>query len=158
MKKIAVLGFAFKEGTGDTRESCAIDLVRGFLSEGASVSIYDPCVKESQIIQDLGAGFVDFHSGSLKICQSGEEACEGAHTVVIATKWDIFKVKHSLSASSNCSTLANGVHSNFMSRIFSIEPIKTVEGQMVTLGFKKWKVICFFQLHQGQSSITTVTK
>lgn len=73
MKKIAVLGFAFKKGTGDTRESCAIDLVQGFLSEGASASIYDPCAKESQIIQDLGADLVDFHSGSLKICQSGEK-------------------------------------------------------------------------------------
>ena len=94
-KKIAILGFAFKENTGDTRESCAIDLVKGFLHEGASVSIYDPLVQESQIREDLGIdcaadGGLD---NRLTICQSGEEACTGAHGVLVATNWGTFKVK-----------------------------------------------------------------
>ncbi|KAH8647278.1 UDP-glucose/GDP-mannose dehydrogenase family, NAD binding domain-containing protein [Xylariales sp. PMI_506] len=84
-KKIAVLGFAFKENTGDTRESCSIDIVKGFLREGASVRIYDPCVKESQIYRDLGPyGAPDGGPGSpLQVFQSAEEACEGAHAVVV---------------------------------------------------------------------------
>ena len=34
-KKIAILGFAFKENTNDTRESPAIDICRNLLNEGA---------------------------------------------------------------------------------------------------------------------------
>jgi len=52
-KRIAVLGFAFKADTGDTRESASITLIRDFLSERAHVNIYDPKVEEAQIWQDL---------------------------------------------------------------------------------------------------------
>lgn len=34
-KRIAVLGFAFKKDTGDTRETPAIDVCRGLLADGA---------------------------------------------------------------------------------------------------------------------------
>ena len=50
---IAVLGFAFKADTGDTREAAAITLIRDFLAERAYVTIYDPKVEEAQIWQDL---------------------------------------------------------------------------------------------------------
>ena len=43
-KKIAVLGFAFKKDTGDTRETPAIDVCRGLLEDNAQVIIYDPQV------------------------------------------------------------------------------------------------------------------
>ena len=43
-KKIAVLGFAFKKDTGDTRETPAIDVCRGLLEDNAQVTIYDPQV------------------------------------------------------------------------------------------------------------------
>ena len=52
-KRIAVLGFAFKADTGDTRESAAISLVRDFQSEKAFVNIYDPKVEDSQMWMDL---------------------------------------------------------------------------------------------------------
>ncbi|KAK9774373.1 putative UDP-glucose 6-dehydrogenase [Seiridium cardinale] len=89
-KRVAVLGFAFKPGTGDTRESCAIDLVRGLLRQGASVTIYDPCVIDNQIYQDLG---LDAHNPNLSICNSGEEAYEGAHAILVATNWEMFSTK-----------------------------------------------------------------
>ncbi|KAL6229777.1 UDP-GlcDH 4 [Aspergillus navahoensis] len=94
-KKIAVLGFAFKAGTGDTRESCAIDLVKGLLCEGAVAAIYDPCVKESRIRKDLGID-EETKMGSHKrvqVCASGDEACEGAHAVLVATNWEMFRVQ-----------------------------------------------------------------
>ena len=50
---MAVLGFAFKADTGDTRESPAISLIRDFLAERAYVTIYDPKVEEAQIWLDL---------------------------------------------------------------------------------------------------------
>ena len=52
-KTIAVLGFAFKADTGDTRESPSITLVRDFLLENAKVTIYDPEVPHEQIWLDL---------------------------------------------------------------------------------------------------------
>lgn len=43
-KKIAILGFAFKKDTGDTRESPAIHVAKTLLDEGARLHIYDPKV------------------------------------------------------------------------------------------------------------------
>ena len=52
-KRIAVLGFAFKADTGDTRESAAISLIKDFQAEKALVNIYDPQVPPGQIWMDL---------------------------------------------------------------------------------------------------------
>ena len=51
-KKIAVLGFAFKKNTGDTRASPAISLVKAFRLEKANISVYDPKVPKAQIYSD----------------------------------------------------------------------------------------------------------
>ena len=53
LQRIAVLGFAFKADTGDTRESAAISLIRDFQDEKALVSLYDPQVPHEQIWADL---------------------------------------------------------------------------------------------------------
>merc|ERR1719478_409051 len=53
-KKIAILGFAFKKDTGDTRETPAIDVCKSLLQEKAALSIYDPKVSREQIYSDLG--------------------------------------------------------------------------------------------------------
>uniref|UniRef100_A0A2C9M1W1 UDP-glucose 6-dehydrogenase n=1 Tax=Biomphalaria glabrata TaxID=6526 RepID=A0A2C9M1W1_BIOGL len=50
-KRIAILGFAFKKDTGDTRESAAIYVSKYLLEEGANIRIYDPKVPEDQIIR-----------------------------------------------------------------------------------------------------------
>ncbi|XP_025923660.1 UDP-glucose 6-dehydrogenase-like isoform X2 [Apteryx rowi] len=52
-KKIALLGFAFKKDTGDTRESSSIHISKYLMDEGARLHIYDPKVKKEQIMQDL---------------------------------------------------------------------------------------------------------
>ena len=41
-KRVAVLGFAFKKDTNDTRESPAIAVCRDLLAEQARVVVYDP--------------------------------------------------------------------------------------------------------------------
>ena len=43
-KKIAILGFAFKKDTGDTRETPALDVCKGLLGDNARLSVYDPKV------------------------------------------------------------------------------------------------------------------
>ncbi len=52
-KKIAILGFAFKSNTNDTRESSAIQICKDLLDEGAILYIHDPKVKQTQITFDL---------------------------------------------------------------------------------------------------------
>jgi UDPglucose 6-dehydrogenase len=59
-KKIAVLGFAFKKDTGDTRETPAIDVCKGLLGDKAKISIYDPQVTEDQIQRDLAMNKFDW--------------------------------------------------------------------------------------------------
>jgi UDPglucose 6-dehydrogenase len=88
-KRIAVLGFAFKKDTNDTRESAAIDVVRGLLEENATVVVYDPRVPAEQIRRDvLGAGRDDKR---LVIASSAAEAAAGAHALAVLTEWDEFR-------------------------------------------------------------------
>lgn len=84
-KKIAVLGFAFKKDTGDTRESAAISVINKLLEENAYVQIYDPKVPESQIKDDLS-----YHT-RVKICNDAYSACKDTDAVLILTEWDEFK-------------------------------------------------------------------
>ena len=53
-KHIAVLGFAFKSDTNDTRETPAIRICRVLLEEGTQLAIFDPKVSAEQIAADLG--------------------------------------------------------------------------------------------------------
>jgi len=93
-KRIAVLGFAFKADTGDTRESAAITLIRDFQSERALVNIYDPQVSHTQIWADLAeaspASSLESIKKQVTICSSALEACRNAEAVVIATEWKEF--------------------------------------------------------------------
>ncbi|KAG5635319.1 hypothetical protein H0H81_011732 [Sphagnurus paluster] len=93
-KRIAVLGFAFKADTGDTRESAAITLIKDFQSERALVNVYDPQVEHSQIWADLQEASPLIPLDSIKkqvtICNSALEACKDAEAVVIATEWKEF--------------------------------------------------------------------
>ena len=52
-KKIAILGFAFKSNTNDTRESAAIQICKDLIDEGAFLAIHDPRVNAKQISMDL---------------------------------------------------------------------------------------------------------
>jgi len=92
-KKIAILGFAFKKDTNDTRESPAIYICRDLIEEQANVHIYDPKVKATQVYQDLGAQAVDENgmpNEQVVIEQDAYSACAGAHAVAILTEWDQF--------------------------------------------------------------------
>lgn len=93
-KRIALLGFAFKKDTGDTRESASIEICRRLIEEKAEVAIYDPKVEHSQIWLDLNyvTGLQKNELERLvKIEASVEDAARSAHALVIATEWDEFK-------------------------------------------------------------------
>ncbi len=94
-KKLAVLGFAFKKDTSDTRESPAITLVSNFLVERARVAIYDPRVPQQQIWRELADNGCDpdMLKRNVSVCSSAYTACEAADAVVIVTEWDEFSNK-----------------------------------------------------------------
>lgn len=94
-KDIAILGWAFKKDTNDTRESAAIYVADKLLNERANLKIYDPKVSEKQILNDLnclgartgakeGEGLVEVFNKPL-------DACNNTHAVVVLTEWDEFK-------------------------------------------------------------------
>jgi UDPglucose 6-dehydrogenase len=87
-KKIAVLGFAFKKDTNDTRESAAIYICSDLLDEQAALSIYDPKVSDEQIRRDLN---IDSADARLTVCQDAYEATRDAHAILVLTEWDAFK-------------------------------------------------------------------
>jgi len=96
-KKIAVLGFAFKKDTGDTRESSAIPVCNSLLEDGAIVHIYDPKVTPTTMVADLHEGAEENSylnkaiASNFHIETNAMDACAGAHAVVVLTEWDEFK-------------------------------------------------------------------
>lgn len=89
-KRIAVLGFAFKKDTNDTRETAAISVCRDLLTEHANVVVYDPKVPAAEIVADVcGKGAPA--NPRLTVAKTALEACQGAHAVAIVTEWDEFK-------------------------------------------------------------------
>ncbi len=90
-KKIAVLGFAFKRDTNDTRESSAISICRDLLEERAKLAIHDPKVERAQFFRDLGRKDPD---PSIAICKDPFEAAEGADAILILTEWEQFRSKN----------------------------------------------------------------
>jgi UDPglucose 6-dehydrogenase len=89
-KRIAVLGFAFKKDTNDTRESAAISVVRGLLEENATVVVYDPKVPAEQIRRDVLGNAAADHP-NLLVADSAAAAAKGAHALAVLTEWDEFQ-------------------------------------------------------------------
>lgn len=92
-KRIAVLGFAFKKDTNDTRESPAIHVCRDLLREQASLHVYDPRVSPEAIRQELSDAGVrpDLIQSHVIIHDSAYAATEGAHALACLTEWDEFR-------------------------------------------------------------------
>ena len=88
-KKIAILGFAFKKDTNDTRETAAIRVCLDLIEEQANVSVFDPEVKESKIRNDLKLS--ELKERQLAVHDEAYSACEGSHAIAILTEWDEFK-------------------------------------------------------------------
>lgn len=93
-KKIAILGWAFKKDTNDTRESAAIYVADYLLNEQAELVVYDPKVTEEQIFSDLdylGSRSDDANRQAVTVVDSPMVACQDAHAIAVLTEWDEFK-------------------------------------------------------------------
>jgi UDPglucose 6-dehydrogenase len=93
-KRIAVLGFAFKKDTNDTRNSAAIDVCHDLLAENAGLAVYDPRVSAEAIREALHqrTGLPMAELARRVSCEA--DACAataGAHALAVLTEWDEFR-------------------------------------------------------------------
>ena len=94
-KRIAILGFAFKSNTNDTRESAAITICKDLLNEGAELVIHDPQVKEKQIALDLESNSCNEDSankyknsdGIWSMATNIEDALINSDAILVLTEW-----------------------------------------------------------------------
>ncbi|QEY32351.1 nucleotide sugar dehydrogenase [Synechococcus sp. RSCCF101] len=101
-KRLAILGFAFKADTNDTRESPAIRIAGDLLEEGAQLAIHDFKVPAERMAADLGLEPTppDAGGGPGAAALSGEgawwpaaspeEAVAGADAALILTEWQAY--------------------------------------------------------------------
>ena len=83
-KRVAVLGFAFKADTGDTRESPAISVCKELLAERANIVVSDPKALDNAKKDLSGISNIDFE-------EDPYEAAKGAHAIVLLTEWKLYK-------------------------------------------------------------------
>ena len=96
---IALLGWAFKKNTNDSRQSAAIYIAAYLLEKGILVKVYDPMVKSEQISLDLTLLFEAQNKNKkqvqellnlLQVEKSIDAALEQTHVAGIVTEWDEF--------------------------------------------------------------------
>jgi UDPglucose 6-dehydrogenase len=85
-RRVAVLGLAFKPGTGDVRESPAIPIVAALQEKSAQVVVHDPVAMSEA--QKLGE-FAD-----VMFAQNWEEALQGAEACCLVTAWPEYRGIH----------------------------------------------------------------
>ena len=90
-KKIAILGFAFKANTNDTRESPAIYICRKLLEEGALLNIYDPKVSSAQISKDLNFSNNQRLNQNWLFSNSLDDAFRNVDAALFLTEWNEFQ-------------------------------------------------------------------
>ncbi|MCB0726061.1 MAG: UDP-glucose/GDP-mannose dehydrogenase family protein [Ignavibacteriae bacterium] len=81
-KKIALWGLAFKPDTDDIREAPALYIIEKLLSEGATITAYDPEAMEN--VKKLLGDKIEYVTDHY-------DALKDADALVIATEWSVFR-------------------------------------------------------------------
>ena len=90
-KTIAILGWAFKENTNDSRESPAIYVAEKLYKAGANLEIYDPKIKEDKILKDISFYWkLNYSRSKIKILKMLPKFHQ-IDSVAIITGWLEFK-------------------------------------------------------------------
>ena len=93
-KRIAILGFAFKKDTNDTRESAAIHIVRDLVCARTPTSSSTTRASPKETIHrdllEVGVppGLIDFN---VEIADDPYAAVKDAHALATLTEWDEFR-------------------------------------------------------------------
>jgi UDPglucose 6-dehydrogenase len=87
-KRIAVLGFAFKKDTNDTRESAAITSAAICWKNAPPSRSTIPKVTTAQMCKDLA---IQADEPNVEFATSAAQAAKGAHALLVLTEWDEFR-------------------------------------------------------------------
>jgi UDPglucose 6-dehydrogenase len=94
-KKIAILGWAFKANTNDSRESPAIYVSEKLFKSGANLEIYDPLVSKESIFKDIHfyweASKTKGLTSRISVLDSLNTLDLSYDAAVILTEWEAFK-------------------------------------------------------------------
>ncbi|KAG4442534.1 hypothetical protein IFR05_001946 [Cadophora sp. M221] len=95
-KKLTILGYAFKKGTSDTRESPALECIKILLEDAPmEIAVYDPYCNPSQVTSEietiLGKLALKANGGCVEVYSDVYAACEGSAGALIMTDCDEFK-------------------------------------------------------------------
>ena len=122
-KSIAVLGWAFKKDTNDSRESAAIRVSELLYDSEAKIFIHDPMVSSENILNDIIKNWKGNISkktilNRLTIFESAKEAIKKANAVAILTEWDEFKSLNNLSGKTifDGRNILSGKHINYLGK------------------------------------------
>lgn len=96
MKKLAVLGYAFKEDTSDTRESPALECIKSLLEDAPSeIAVYDPFCEpafiKAELRRFLGADVLKEEGGPIEVYSDAYQACANSHAIIITTDCEKFR-------------------------------------------------------------------
>ena len=86
-KHFALWGLAFKPNTDDIREAPALYMIKAFIKEGCTLSVYDP-----EAMGNVKALIGD----SVKYGENQYEVLENADALIIATEWNEFRTPNFL--------------------------------------------------------------
>ncbi|KAK2611469.1 hypothetical protein N8I77_004806 [Diaporthe amygdali] len=92
-KKLAIFGFAFKDGTNDTRNSVAVHIIAELaLEQPREIAVFDPGCAPDEVEQEIRRLVNDDEMMSrIKIVSGWRDAVEGASAVCILTQWEQFR-------------------------------------------------------------------
>ena len=94
-QKIAVLGWAFKANTNDSRESPAIYVTEKLFKAGAILEIYDPMVSKESIFSDIDFYWEASNKEDITTRISALDSVStldlGIDAAAILTQWEVFK-------------------------------------------------------------------
>ena len=94
-KRVAILGWAFKANTNDSRESAAIYIAEKLSKAGAILEIYDPMVSKESIFSDIDFYWEALKTEDLKARISVLDSINALDlsfdATAILTEWEVFK-------------------------------------------------------------------
>ncbi|OCL04605.1 nucleotide sugar dehydrogenase [Glonium stellatum] len=96
-KKIAILGYTFKQDTNDTRESPAIEVIKTLLAERpAEIAIFDPGCSPTEVRREINRNVSSDAiplkpQGPVEAYSNSYDACFESSAVLILTPWDQFR-------------------------------------------------------------------
>lgn len=108
-KKVAIFGFAFKDGTNDTRNSVAVHLIAELAAElPREIAVFDPGCAPDEVEEEIRQVVKDKTiMRRVKITSGWREAVDGASAVCILTQWEQFRGTRDIKSKKQTALVAN---------------------------------------------------